>query len=92
MLIFNLQNFLGLGIGMLIGYRPGFLARPHGYLSTHTYADEHKEKTYTKRKDGLIECATSKTTNYIKVRENINVKIKLSNQFKILYYKIEEIK
>ena len=79
MLILNLQNFLGLGIGMLIGYRPGFLARPHGYLSTRTYADEHKEKTYTKRKDGLIECATSKTTNYIKVRVNAN--IKLSNQF-----------
>ena len=96
MSILNLQYFLGLGVGMLIGYRPGFLARPYGYSHTrsrtHTYADEHKGQTYNKRKDGLIECATSKTTNYIKVTETLKVKIKLSNQFKFLYYKIEEIK
>ena len=56
---------------MLIGYRPGFLARPHGYSSTHTYAEENKGKAFNKRKNRLIVCAISKTTNYIKVREKI---------------------
>ena len=75
MSILNLKYFLGLGVGMLIGYRPGFLARPYGYSNGHTYQKEHKGQNYNKREDGLIECATSKTKNYIKVTENVNVKI-----------------
>ena len=75
MSILNLKYFLGLGVGMLIGYRPGFLARPYGYSNGHTYQKEHRGQNYNKREDGLIECATSKTTNYIKVKENVNVKI-----------------
>ena len=54
---------------MLIGYRPGFLARPYGYSNGHTYQKEHRGQNYNKREDGLLECSTSKTTNYIKVKK-----------------------
>ena len=54
---------------MLIGFRPGFLARPYGYSHSHSYQKEHRGQNYNKREDGLIECATSNTVNYIKVSE-----------------------
>ena len=61
-------NFSGLGYGMLIGYRIGFLARPIYFTNPgHTYQKEHAGQKYNKRKDGLIECAVSNSVNYIKV-------------------------
>ena len=65
--------FIGLGVGMLIGFRPGFLARPYGYSHSHSYQKEHRGQNYNKREDGLIECATSNTVNYIKVSERIEI-------------------
>ena len=58
----------GLGVGMLLGYRSGFLARPHGY---HTYHDVHSREKYNKRKDGLLECAVANTTVYVKKMSDI---------------------
>ena len=58
----------GLGYGMLVGYRIGFLARPIYFTHPgHTYQKEHAGQKYNKRKDGLIECAVSNSVNYIKV-------------------------
>ena len=64
--------FTGLGVGLLIGFRPGFLARPYGYSNSHTYQKEHKGQNYNNREDGSIECATSNTVYYIKVSEKLN--------------------
>ena len=62
-------DFSGLGVGMLVGYRIGFLARPTGYRdSSYSYNREHQGETYNKREDGLIECAIANTTTYIKVK------------------------
>lgn len=55
----------GLGYGLLLGYRPGFLYRPYPY-TTRRYDDEHKGQNYNKRPDGLLECAIADTTTYIK--------------------------
>ena len=55
----------GLGVGMLLGYRSGFLARPYGH-GYHTYNDVHSKEKYNQRKDGLIECAVANTTVYVK--------------------------
>ena len=58
----------GLGYGMLVGYRIGFLARPIYFTNPgHTYQKEHAGQKYNKREDGLIECAVSNSVNYIKV-------------------------
>ena len=60
--------FLGLGIGMALGYRHGFLARPIYFSNpNYSYQKEHAGQKYNKRNDGRIECATSNTVNYIKV-------------------------
>ena len=67
---------IGLGVGMLLGYRSGFLARP--YSNTHgynTYDDIHRREKYNKRKDGLLECAVANTTVYVKKLINIQGKI-----------------
>ena len=92
MSILNLKYFLGLGVGMLIGYRPGFLARPYGYSNGHTYQKEHRGQNYNKREDGLIECATSNTVNYIKVCENLEIFYKHNKYIQLffIYFKIEE--
>jgi len=63
---------IGLGVGMLLGYRSGFLARP--YSNTHgynTYEDIHRREKYNNRKDGLLECAVANTTVYVKKLINI---------------------
>lgn len=52
----------GLGAGLLLGYRPGFLYRPH-YTS---YGNQHQNEKYNQREDGRLECSVSKTVNYIK--------------------------
>ena len=69
---------IGLGVGMLLGYRSGFLARP--YSNTHgynTYEDIHRREKYNRRKDGLLECAVANTTVYVKKLINIQGKINL---------------
>ena len=62
----------GLGVGMLIGYRSGFLARPYGY---NTYHAVHSKEKYNQRKDGLLECAVANTTVYVKKMSDIQGKI-----------------
>ena len=67
---------IGLGVGMLLGYRSGFLARP--YSNTHgynTYEDIHRREKYNRRKDGLLECAVANTTVYVKKLINIQGKL-----------------
>ena len=92
MSILNLKYFLGLGVGMLIGYRPGFLARPYGYSNGHTYQKEHRGQNYNKREDGLIECATSNTVNYIKVSEKTkNVETQNEDNSFFIYLPISKL-
>ena len=63
---------LGLGVGMLLGYRVGFLARPRGYGDpNYSYNQEHQGERYNKRQDGLIECAVAQTTSYIKKMDKV---------------------
>ena len=54
----------GLGVGLFLGYRVGFMARP----IPRSYEKEHFGQKYNIREDGLIECALGETTNYIKVK------------------------
>ena len=58
----------GLGVGLFLGYRVGFMARPVGYRDpSYTYEKEHRRQQYNKREDGRIECSVGDTTSYIKV-------------------------
>ncbi len=52
----------GLGAGLFIGYRAGFLVRPY----RSNYYDEHRNQQYNKREDGMLECAIADTTAYVK--------------------------
>ena len=69
---------IGLGVGMLLGYRSGFLARPYSNTQGYnTYEDIHRREKYNRRKDGLLECALANTTVYVKKLINIQGKINL---------------
>ena len=58
---------------MLLGYRTGFLARPH-YYGHHTDNDVHRNQKYNQRKDGLLECAVANTTVYVKKLSDVQGK------------------